>query len=84
MVKGQFPFPLHLTVQFELRIQSDNKLNTQTLILYDCQESQKYGCGKSLDEVSGISHVPSSSFGNSFWEIDSTGNRFQILYGHTL
>ena len=30
MVRGQFPFPLHLTVQFELRIQSDNKLNTQT------------------------------------------------------
>ena len=35
MVKGRIPFPLHLTVQFELRIQSDNKLNTQTLILYE-------------------------------------------------
>ena len=32
MVKGQFPFPLPLTVQFELRIQTDNKHNTQTLI----------------------------------------------------
>ena len=43
MVKGQFPFPLHLTVQFELRIQSGNTLNlTHRLINIIRTLTEKY------------------------------------------